>query len=235
MVVLILFFFVNSSFFAVQKVVITGLHRLSAETVQDHAEITPGMNYWKLDIGKAEEHLLSHPRIKQVEIERRFPDQVEVEVRERVPVAVLAYQGSYLELDASGLVLAVASDLQGINAPILTGLSPTAFVKKPDLTLTGQRLQQDRLDFLLRLTELLGPSGRNVIGEIHVTTDEDNNDRIVMYSLGGVPVYLGQAQNLKEKVTTFLGLIENSIDNWSSVQYVDIKTPGRAAVKMKGS
>ncbi|MBI2440698.1 MAG: FtsQ-type POTRA domain-containing protein [Lentisphaerae bacterium] len=80
-----------------------------------------------------EQLLLKVPRLKSVEITRRLPGQLIINVRERLALANLAVNNYYLSLDRDGYVLGPASGSK--TMPVLTGYALPGI--RPGVQLSG--------------------------------------------------------------------------------------------------
>ena len=61
-------------------------------------------------------------RIESAVVRRRLPDRLEIEVVERKPVATVACDYGYLDLDRSGTVIAAYRALHSVPIPLITGM-----------------------------------------------------------------------------------------------------------------
>ncbi len=104
-VLLCIYFFMNSTFFNIEKVYFTGLNQISAAEMEDLSKIKTGSNIFKINSRLYSKDFVAHPMVKQVEIVKHFPRQIEVQITERVTWAVIPYQKNSFSLMKRGFVL----------------------------------------------------------------------------------------------------------------------------------
>jgi cell division septal protein FtsQ len=74
-------------------------------------------NLFLLDITRLRGSLEAHPWIKAVRVRKHFPSTLRIEIRERVPAALLG-QRSWILIDREGVELAPASQTTGWDLPL---------------------------------------------------------------------------------------------------------------------
>jgi cell division protein FtsQ len=107
-----------------------GLQRASRVELLRLAALTKGQNLWTLEVGALERAMLQHPWVKTVEVTRRFPNRVSVQVTEHVPVA-LAVLGELYVLDEEGEPFKRVTPGDGLDLPLVTGLDREGYVTDP--------------------------------------------------------------------------------------------------------
>jgi cell division protein FtsQ len=116
--------------FDLAAVSFNGLQRASRVELLRLAALTKGQNLWTLDTGALERAMLQHPWVRTVEVTRRFPNRVSVEVTEHVPVA-LAVLGELYVLDEQGEPFKRVTPGDGLDLPLVTGLDREGYVSDP--------------------------------------------------------------------------------------------------------
>lgn len=116
--------------FDLAAVSFNGLQRASRVELLRLAALTKGQNLWTLDTGALERAMLQHPWVRTVEVTRRFPNRVSVEVTEHVPVA-LAVLGELYVLDEEGEPFKRVTPGDGLDLPLVTGLDREGYVSDP--------------------------------------------------------------------------------------------------------
>jgi cell division protein FtsQ len=103
--------------FAVTAVEVAGARLLAAEDVVAIAGITPQSTIFD-DPAPWRDALLRHPLVRSVDIERRVPGTVRIEIRESMPVA-LARTPELRPVDERGMVLPASTAADGMDLPVL--------------------------------------------------------------------------------------------------------------------
>lgn len=118
-----LYFFLHSSVFNIRTIRVSGNGHISAEQVQEMAGLKNGINLFEFKSGVCEDKLLENPYIKNVNIRRKLPSEVHIQVVERQEKAVLQKDRQYIVIDMEGVVLRKADNCP--KQPLLTGVTVT--------------------------------------------------------------------------------------------------------------
>jgi cell division protein FtsQ len=111
--------FTENDMFMVSKVSVSGGKVLSEDMIREYTRITEGVNIFSFEMNKIRGDLLSRAKnIRNIEIIRRFPSEVDIVVTERVPLARLGHHGN-LVVDIEGCVFAVGAGLSEL--PVMKG------------------------------------------------------------------------------------------------------------------
>ncbi len=111
---------VTSPRLALAEVRVLGTHRVDANEIRALAGLTPGTNLFKVDLASACRGAERHPWIASIHAARRFPNAVELTVREYAPVALVNLGGLYF-VDAAGTLVKRAQPGDTIDVPIISG------------------------------------------------------------------------------------------------------------------
>ncbi len=217
-----LFQFLRSDTFRIEAVEVTGTETLTTDEVRRQAGLDRTLLVWEVWTWRMEGRLLAHPRVAAADVSIRWPNRVRVHITERRPVICLMQGGSsYAEVDEQGLVLGVGGMPRGGGEPVVTGVDVA--VPRP-----GERLGHPSLRRAVAVAAELGPEGRARISEIHLTAAGE----VILYTLEGVPVFLGIEDRWGPKVSALKGILE-SLAKPEQVVYVDLRSALRPVVKMK--
>jgi cell division protein FtsQ len=92
-----------SSWLAVDRVVVTGLERLSEDQVRAAVDVAPGTPLARVDTGEVAEAVEQLPPVSSVDVERSWPGTLRLAVRERVVAAGVERDGAVVLVDADGV------------------------------------------------------------------------------------------------------------------------------------
>ncbi len=93
----------GSSWLAVDRVVLTGLGRLSDADVRAVVDVAPGTPLARVDTGEVAEAVRALPAVASVDVERSWPGTLRVAVRERQVAAGVQRDGEVVLVDAPGV------------------------------------------------------------------------------------------------------------------------------------
>ncbi|HXI13186.1 MAG TPA: FtsQ-type POTRA domain-containing protein [Thermoanaerobaculia bacterium] len=111
--------------FAVKQVRILGASHTSPSALRAIGDAYVGQNLFRIDLEHLRNQIRSLPWIEKVEIEKRLPDGLVVQVVERVPVALAESKGSLHYVDRTGRIFSELSPAVGNpELPLITGSSP---------------------------------------------------------------------------------------------------------------
>ena len=98
--------FAITIFFQISTIEVTGESRYTAEEIRQALGIAPGDNLFFIDKYRASQRLFDQlVYLDEVNIHRRLPDTLVVEVKDSVPVSALTIDGTYYLLDRKGKIL----------------------------------------------------------------------------------------------------------------------------------
>lgn len=124
-----------SQSFALREVRFTGLSHARESDLLERSGLRVGENLFRADLSRAARSIESHPWVASARLERRLPGEVVVSIVERRPAA-LVRMGALYVLDEEGRLFKRAAPEDGLDLPIVTGLSREAWGERtPELQL----------------------------------------------------------------------------------------------------
>jgi len=150
--------------FAVREIRFSGLqHALEPDLLQ-RSGLKLGGNLFRTDLSRAARGMETHPWVASVRLERRLLGEVLASVVEHRPAALVQLGGLYV-LDEEGRLFKRAAPDDGLDLPILTGVSREAWAERaPE--------QQLRLFGALHLIDTWQASGFSIASLSEVRLDE---------------------------------------------------------------
>lgn len=158
---------------------VVGVQHLSAERILEAAGLTAGAPRWGNPGYRIEERLRQEPWVKSVKAEWTW-NRLRIDVAERSAVALLPYQGKWVLLDETGMILELAESPTALKLPVVAGVITTK-------ALRGQQLSHQGLsDALLVISYLAAPLGDQV-SQVDIKPDLE----LVFFMVGGAQVQWG--------------------------------------------
>lgn len=109
-----------SDMFKVDRIVVKGNGKLAVEQIVALSDVRRGVNTFSLDLGLIGRKIEENPWVLSARVERIFPRQVTISIRERTPVAIVNL-GYLYYLDDQGEVFKVLGANDQLDFPIITG------------------------------------------------------------------------------------------------------------------
>jgi len=171
-VIIVLFLvalFLNVPIFKLKKIEVYGNSYLSYFDVINYTNLFYGENLLKINKKYIKEQLLKNSMIKDADLKIRFPDTLEITVKERNVVGAISYMGAFLIVDDDGVVIKLVNNSENLKIPIVLGID----VNKYEI---GKRLEvrdTNKFDFLLWcLKEMKSNSMVEDINSVNVQNDD---------------------------------------------------------------
>ena len=119
-----------SPLYRVKEIIVKGNQEVPRDELVQWANLAPGNNIFRVDIGRVVARLNRHPWVKGVIVERVLPDKLVVTIMERVPYACLTGLPSTYLLDEEGVILQEITEEKGRHKtlPELVGFGITAYL-----------------------------------------------------------------------------------------------------------
>lgn len=122
---------VASPRFALKEASFTGLTHATRPELVRLSGLAAGQNLFALDVGALERAMLQHPWVRGVEVTRHFPSAVSIEVTEHVAAALAVLGGDLYVLDEDGEPFKRVTPGDGLDLPLVTGLTREAYMADP--------------------------------------------------------------------------------------------------------
>jgi cell division protein FtsQ len=156
-----------SPLFAVREIQFTGLVHSTEGEMTRKSGLAVGENLFRADLPRATRALESQPWVAAVHIERQLPGTLRIDVEEH-RAAALVQAGALYVLDDEGRLFKRAAPDDGLDLPIITGLSREGWQRqRPD--------SQLRLLAALHLLDLWRAAGFAVSALSEVRLDDDGS------------------------------------------------------------
>ena len=209
-----------------------GLHQeLSKERSDEilaYAGVAPGQPLFAVDLDAVAARVLEHPFVASATVRRVPPDGLEINVVTREPRAALATDGGIYLVDAKGLVMKAARAGDGLDLPVITGLTA-------DDVAAGTPALANAVALLDAHAKAGAPGG--VVGELHVI--EGIGGELVLADPRGdetrVRVGRDDVDGKMARLRTVLARLAAEGKQASFIYLDDDRRPERAAVRLRAA
>jgi cell division protein FtsQ len=113
----------HSSFFQITGIKIEGCRRVAKEMVLELSGVDIHSNLLALDLQAVKARIQEHGWIEQVRVDRHWPNELVITIRERSPVALVNLAGGLHYLDRHGAIFADEPGPAELDFPVITGLA----------------------------------------------------------------------------------------------------------------
>jgi len=116
-------YLLSTPYFNIRETSVRGMKELTEKDILLMAAIKPGLNIFAVNAGEVERRVAVNPWIKNVYVGREFPDRLVVDVRERVPIALVKQSSDFYLMDSDGLVFKKLAKGDEVDLAIITGVN----------------------------------------------------------------------------------------------------------------
>ena len=106
------------SFFRVRRVEVRGTRYASPDEIVSRLRVDSTASVWD-DVGPWEDRVKRHPSVLDVQISRKLPGTLVVQVTENLPVALVQATGGVVTVDRTGRTLPVDPTATDVDLPVL--------------------------------------------------------------------------------------------------------------------
>ena len=201
---------VYSPIFVLRHVQVDGAVYLKKEELVRISGIYMGEPLFQLETDQVTKRLLQDLRIEEALVRRQLPSTLEITIKERMPVATVACEYGYLDIDRQGKVIDSYRTLKNMPIPMITG------VQVRDLYI-GDDVEDEMVKKILSFLQQLDDVSLNQLSEIAIT----GPDYLVAYTTNSVQIRLGILERMEEKARLTQDFLKDLATNPYQVEYVD--------------
>ena len=201
--VIILLF--SSSLFNIKTIEVSGNVKLSDEKIISLSSLELYTNIFNFKKGNIVEKVKENAYIESVNISRKYPSTVNIEVEEREAKYMLQFADSYVYINNQGYMLEISNEK--LELPVLVGFTTDLSNIK-----AGNRINVDDLKKMNTVIKIYDSAKLNELNELITKIDISNskNYSIEMASKGKI-IYLGECSNYSDLKTRMLDLNSEKI------------------------
>ncbi|MDA3902589.1 MAG: cell division protein FtsQ/DivIB [Desulfuromusa sp.] len=213
-----------SDLFRIDQVTVQGNNRIAEQQAVALSDIEIGINTFNLDLGLIGRKIEENPWVQQAHVQRIFPRQVVISLKERQPVAIINL-GYLYYLDALGEVFKVLDATDNLDYPIITGFD-------------YDKAQGHDAEYAQRLRQIVGLLSDlrkrdlfslDQVSELH---HEDGGGLSLFTLEGGVKVKLGYADYSK-KLDRLERIYAQLQPKLQILDYIDLNVDEKVIVRIE--
>ncbi|WP_064581007.1 cell division protein FtsQ/DivIB [Streptobacillus moniliformis] len=196
--VYVVFLFIESDFFLVKNVNVEGNIYLVKEDIASKFDKLKGQSLFLLDLSQMRNKIEEDVRIDRVDISREFPDTININVIEKVPIGIINKNHKYYYIDKNLNIFAYYKEIKDDNLPII-------------------EINEEKFDDLKELlSNILGTKLYHLISEIY-----SRKEMFVLTLLDGTNVYTNKDIKSKKYELAYKVYSEEIKEN--DLEYVDVR------------
>ncbi|HEV8340679.1 MAG TPA: FtsQ-type POTRA domain-containing protein [bacterium] len=214
-----------SSLFALERIEVEGLERLTAQEVIAASGLAPGArSIFLINIREVAARLGAHPRIAAADVRARAPHAIQIRVRERRTVATAPFARGYALVDARGIII----EVQTVR-PVLLMVSERG--RTLPWATPGQRIDsvavREGLALLPRLPEAL----RSEIVHLQISRERE----VFIYLRDGLEVRGGPLRGVARRLDAAPEVLRRLRAEGAVLEYLDFSLADQVVIKPRQS
>lgn len=165
----------------INHVEVKGNHYLSNKEVKQALDLKKDTKIYMFGKGKAIDKMKDNPFVKDVQIKRKLPNNLEVNISEYQLVGLLEEKGKYYPILSNDHILKDYKGQLPNNAPVISGFN------------------QSKRDQMIQALSKVPTEIRQSISEVEYADDKDNRNKIKLYMKDGIQV-IGNIRTIANKL-----------------------------------
>ncbi len=199
-------FAMTSPIFNIKNIEVLNNEEVSSETIISISEIKTEENIFKFKKSDVIKNIRENPYIESVEIKRKLPSTVQIDVKERIPQYSVEFMEKYVYISSQGYLLEISEDSKGL--PIIQGI-----VTPEEEIEAGKRLCIEDLEKLEDVIKIMNIAKENELdSKISFINIKNKNEYVLYLEEENKKVHLGDNTNLSNKMIYVVALIEKEKD-----------------------
>jgi len=218
-----LYFFFLSSIFKIKEINISGNQKVKTEAIE---EMIKNGNIFLINLEAVKKEILGKfPQIASVNLKRKFPDSIIVQVEERKAVAIFSQGDNLFSLDKEGVIFENATS----TGDLLKIQNLDEARPRPDLKLGDKVLESNLMSSALTIVSKLKDDFKIAIKEVSAVS----NERLNVKTSEGWEIYFNPTKDLNWQATKLRAVLEQEIspERRKSLQYIELRFGNLASYK----
>ncbi len=134
--------------FNLNEVVLGGNERITYNEIIKKGNIVTGKNLFTISLKKTGESISKIPYVNSIEVRRKLPDKLVINITESIPMAYVKIKDSYGVIDKNGKALEKINDTNIYNIPELLEISAEKFTPSEKISVKEEEKFKKTLEIL---------------------------------------------------------------------------------------
>ena len=199
--------------FKLENIEVKDTSYVPKEDIMRIAGVYKGQHMFQVETDKAVQNLRKDLRIEQAIVKRKFPNGIYIEVEERRPVACVACEFGYLDLDRKGMVLNAYRVRHLQTIPLLSGVAAR------DLYI-GDTFENEQIILALQYLSPFDETELAQIAEMNLAKP----DYVVVRTTDAAEIRIGVLDRIEEKVKLTKSFLGDLRTTQKPIKFIDLTT-----------
>lgn len=193
-----------SPIFDIRNIEVSGNLKISKEKIINFSGLELHTNIFKFNKGLVRGKIKQNAYIENVEVTRKLPSTVQIEIEEREAKYMLQFADSYVYINNQGYMLEISNEK--LDIPILIGFTTDLSNIK-----AGNRINVTDLNKMNMVIKIYEAAKSNGLGELITKIDISNEKNYtIILEKEGKTVYLGDCSELNTRILYLKSILETS-------------------------
>ena len=167
-------FALTSPIFNIKDIQVLNNNQVSSDTIVSLSELRTDQNIFKFSSNNVIQKIKENPYVESVEVHRKIPSTVQIEIEERIPTYSVDYMGKYAIINNQGYILEISEDNKGL--PIILNSTTAEQEVSPN-----QRLNDEDLEKLEDVLRIMSSAKENNLDTEVTNIDISNKNEYIIY------------------------------------------------------
>lgn len=211
-------------YFNIKNINVINNYTMSTDKIIKESGIEKNTNIFYLNTRNIENNILNDPYVLNVDIKRKLPSTVNIEINERKAVFFIQNsEGKFAIVDKSGIVLEIKDSVDNMNLIKIVGVDSSKIS-------VGKRVLSDskKLNTINTLTDII--MNNDICKNIKILDITDNAD--IKAYFNNMCIKFGTSENLPKKLNRAINIIIDK-NLSASKGYVDVSFNGSPVYKIE--
>lgn len=193
-----------SPIFNIKEIDVSNNEQIKTETIVSLSQLNLGQNIFKFNKNKVNKNIKTNAYIESVEIKRKLPNKVQIQIEERKQEYNVEFLNGYAYINNQGYILQISEEKQAL--PTIQGIST------PDEQIVeGNRLNSEDLEKLEVIIQIMNICRNYELDSKITNIDISTKDEYTLYlEEEKKTIYLGDKSNLSNKMLYVQVIIEEN-------------------------
>ncbi len=215
--------YLASPIFEVHSININDLKFISKTDIRSDLVHCNNKNIWLITKNDICKRIKTNNYVKSVDIKKKYPDSLKINIIERTPLAKINNNGQYTVFTVEGFILEEGAMKTGCKIPLLVGTG---------YSFSGNKLKfPDKTEKIIQALDNIGLKARSTIKKI--TINNGKNIKLVLTINSQPEVYLGTMKEIVKKFKVYSSIYQKINSENININYIDLRVVDKPVICRK--